>query len=62
MFRRIGEAAGLSRGGSGGGGSAGASPGAPLELIRYNQATSKFELGEEALGVLRKVHATISFI
>lgn len=57
MFRRIGEATGLSRGGGGGGGSGstGASPGAPLELIRYNQTTSKFELGEEALAVLRKV-------
>lgn len=53
MFKRIGEATGLSRGG--GAGTGAASPGSPLELIRYNQTTSKFELGEEALAVLRKV-------
>ena len=53
MFKRIGEATGLSRGG--GASTGAASPGTPLELIRYNQTTSKFELGEEALAVLRKV-------
>jgi hypothetical protein len=53
MFRRFSEATGLARGSNSSGGEA--TPGAPLELIRYNQSTTKFELGEEALAVLRKV-------
>lgn len=60
MFRRFSEATGLARGSNSSGGEA--TPGAPLELIRYNQSTTKFELGEEALAVLRKVRGPVGVI
>lgn len=55
MFRRLSEATGLTRGSGSTSGSGEGSPGVPLELIRYDQSSGKFELGEEALAVLRKV-------
>ena len=64
MFRRIGEAtgfAGPSRSGGGGGGvPASGSPGAPLELISYDG--NCFQLGEEALAVLRKIRGPVAVI
>lgn len=37
-------------------------PGAPLELIRYNTGTHKFELGEEALQSLRRIRGPVGVI
>lgn len=65
MFRRIGEATGFASRPSGAadGPSGGTSqPGAPLELIRYNTSTHKFELGEEALQSLRRIRGPVGVI
>lgn len=63
MFRRIGEAAGFgSRPSEAAGAPSGTQPGAPLELIRYNTSTSKFELGDEALQSLRRIRGPVGVI
>lgn len=36
--------------------------GQPLELVRYDTGTKKFEVGEEAIAVLRSVHEPMGVI
>ena len=36
--------------------------GVPLELIRYDQATGKFELGQEALAVLKRTRGPVGVV
>ena len=36
--------------------------GVPLELIRYDQATGKFELGQEALAVLKRTRTPVGVV
>lgn len=64
MFRRLGEATGLAGRPSAAAepAAAGERPGAPLELIRYNASTRKFELGEEALASLRRIRGPVGVI
>ena len=38
------------------------SAGQPLELVRYDEATKKFQVGEEALAVLRAVKAPMGVV
>lgn len=44
------------------GSSAEARSGQPLELVRYDSTTKQFEIGEEALAVLRSVHGPMGVI
>eukprot|EP00892_Ulva_mutabilis_P000560 jgi/Ulvmu1/10504/UM064_0042.1 len=44
------------------GSNAAAQSGQPLELVRYDSAAKKFAVGEEALSVLRSVHAPMGVI
>jgi hypothetical protein len=56
MFSRLAQATGLS------GKSTAAQPGVPLELISYSTESGKFELGKEALEVLRKVQGPVGVV
>lgn len=58
MFRRLGNAAF----GSAAPGAPSAEQGTPLELISYNTATKRFELGTEALNVLRKITTPVAVV
>ena len=59
MFRRIGNAAGF---GSAAAPASESEQGNPLELISFNAATKKFELGIEALDVLRKITGPVAVV
>lgn len=39
-----------------------AQPGVPLELVRYNPDSGKFEVGEDALGVLRATNTPVGVV
>jgi hypothetical protein len=42
--------------------SEGSSRGEPLELIHYNSSTSQFEVGDEALSVLKALKGPVSVV